>query len=791
MIEANEKEGLFQIFWPENLRDASVIRADLRANIEQILLEAQHRWLRPAEICEILQNYKKFRIAPEPPNRPPSGSLFLFDRKVLRYFRKDGHNWRKKRDGKTVKEAHERLKAGSVDVLHCYYAHGEENENFQRRSYWMLEEELSHIVLVHYREGNRTNFNRIRNADVIPDSRQTEESISNSEVDSSARFQPYDYQGASQATDTSLNSTHASEHEDAESAYRQQASSGFQSIHELQTPQKTQVGSVPCYPVPISMIRTTKNENTERIYNIRVPLSREVASLLKYSMVLFYISNMYYYDRYVSRTIFSYSWYEFWISHTWRKNKDPMDNGLTYQLHGELEFPSWGNVVESSNAGYQSVNFQPSHPSTQSSAMSLMPGQENELLDQIFTGVLGKKQNFGSHSGGLEEWQAPGRDSLNISKWSMDQKSDDNQNLGQNSNYPSVRPPLLFDLTTKLDGANQVELCHSVELDDAYLTEHSRHPMQNDLRLQSLTAVGSSLKLQSDGNPKIDDKTSYPTFRQPLLDGIMGEGLRKLDSFDRWMSKELGDVTESNVQPGSGAYWETVGSEDGDDTGISTQMPLDNFILGPSLSQDQLFSIIDFSPNWAYSGSEIKQASDERHAFFFAHDQRFVADGVLRCHTPSHATGRVPFYITCSNRLACSEVREFEFRTSSIQDVDLADVGSITSDETLLHMRFGKLLSLGSGNSQTSEESNAAEISKLRSKISALLKDDSEWEQMLNLTKQDEFSADKVKDQLLQKLLKEKLHVWLLQKVAEGGKGPNVLDEGGQGVLQGCTLVVV
>ena len=30
--------------------------------------------------------------------------------------------------------------AGSIDVLHCYYAHGEENESFQRRSYWMLEE---------------------------------------------------------------------------------------------------------------------------------------------------------------------------------------------------------------------------------------------------------------------------------------------------------------------------------------------------------------------------------------------------------------------------------------------------------------------------------------------------------------------------------------------------------------------------------------------------------------------------------------------------------------------------
>ncbi|KAL7191311.1 hypothetical protein ACSBR2_023393 [Camellia fascicularis] len=71
---------------------------------------------------------------------------------VLRYFGKDGLNWRKKKDGTTVKEAHERLKAGSVDVLHCYYAHGEENENFQSRSYWLLEEERSNIVLVHYHE---------------------------------------------------------------------------------------------------------------------------------------------------------------------------------------------------------------------------------------------------------------------------------------------------------------------------------------------------------------------------------------------------------------------------------------------------------------------------------------------------------------------------------------------------------------------------------------------------------------------------------------------------------------
>ena len=36
--------------------------------------------------------------------------MFLFDRRAVRFFRKDGHNWRKKADGKTVRETHEKLK---------------------------------------------------------------------------------------------------------------------------------------------------------------------------------------------------------------------------------------------------------------------------------------------------------------------------------------------------------------------------------------------------------------------------------------------------------------------------------------------------------------------------------------------------------------------------------------------------------------------------------------------------------------------------------------------------------
>lgn len=177
----------------------------------------------------------------------------------------------------------------------------------------------------------------------------------------------------------------------------------------------------------------------------------------------------------------------------------------------------------------------------------------------------------------------------------MDQRSDGNLNLGQNPYYPSPKQPLLYDLTTKLD-VNQVGLSDSVGLHVAYLTDQSRQP----------NTIGSYHKSESDGSLNVEDKANYPPLRQPLLGGVMQETLKKLDSFGSWMDKELGDVT----QPGSGSYWETVGGEGEDESGISTQLPLDNYFLSPSLSQDQLFSIIDFSPSWAYSGLEAKVLFD-------------------------------------------------------------------------------------------------------------------------------------------------------------------------------------
>ncbi|XP_042751940.1 calmodulin-binding transcription activator 5 isoform X2 [Lactuca sativa] len=108
-------------------------------DIPTMFEEAKTRWLRPNEIHAMLCNHKHFNIHVKPVNLPKSGTIVLFDRKMLRNFRRDGHNWKKKKDGKTVKEAHEHLKVGNDERIHVYYAHGEDQSTLVRRCYWLLD----------------------------------------------------------------------------------------------------------------------------------------------------------------------------------------------------------------------------------------------------------------------------------------------------------------------------------------------------------------------------------------------------------------------------------------------------------------------------------------------------------------------------------------------------------------------------------------------------------------------------------------------------------------------------
>jgi hypothetical protein len=119
-------------------------------SIECILKEAKFRWLKGYEVLTILQNFQSYglQLSTAAPVDPQSGSLFLFNKRLVK-FRKDGINWKKQKDGKTVRESHEKLKVGGVKVLSCCYTRSSDNSAFQRRIYWLLEGDLT-TVLVHY-----------------------------------------------------------------------------------------------------------------------------------------------------------------------------------------------------------------------------------------------------------------------------------------------------------------------------------------------------------------------------------------------------------------------------------------------------------------------------------------------------------------------------------------------------------------------------------------------------------------------------------------------------------------
>ncbi|VVB03842.1 unnamed protein product [Arabis nemorensis] len=653
-------------------------------DVEQILSEARNRWLRPPEICEILQNYQRFQISTEPPTTPSSGSVFLFDRKVLRYFRKDGHNWRKKRDGKTVKEAHERLKAGSVDVLHCYYAHGQDNENFQRRSYWMLQEELSNIVFVHYLEvkGSRvsTSYNRMqRSEDAVRSPQETGE-IFTSERDgyASCSINQYDHSNHSQATDSaSVDGVHTPELEDAESAYNQQASSIVYSHQGFQQPATTGFDSY------YQMCLTPRGGYQKELRTIPVIDSSVMV------------------DK--SKPI----------------NGPGVANGLRNRK--SIDSQTWEEIL--GNCGSGAAEGLPMQPNN----------EHEEVLDQILQSCSFTMEDFAS----LQE---------SIVK---------SQNQELNSGVAS-------DRTGWFQG--------------------------QDMELNAISNLASN------------EKAPYlSTMKQHLLDGALGEeGLKKMDSFNRWMSKELGDVgviadaNESFTQSSSRTYWEEVESEDGSN-GHNSRRDLDGYVMSPSLSKEQLFSIIDFSPSWAYVGCEVKvlvtgkflktreEAEIGEWSCMFGQTEvpaDVIANGVLQCVAPMHEAGRVPFYVTCSNRLACSEVREFEYKVAESQVFDREADESTTIE--ILEARFIKLLCSKSDCLSSSLSGNDSDLSLLSQKISLLLfENDDQLDQML----MNEISQENMKNNLLQEALKESLHSWLLHKIAEGGKGPNVLDEGGQGIL--------
>ncbi|XP_057175644.1 calmodulin-binding transcription activator 2 isoform X1 [Triplophysa rosa] len=107
------------------------------------------RWNTNEEIASFLVSFDRHEewLACTLKTRPQNGSIILYNRKKVKY-RKDGYCWKKRKDGKTTREDHMKLKVQGIECLYGCYVHSSIVPTFHRRCYWLLQN--PDIVLVHY-----------------------------------------------------------------------------------------------------------------------------------------------------------------------------------------------------------------------------------------------------------------------------------------------------------------------------------------------------------------------------------------------------------------------------------------------------------------------------------------------------------------------------------------------------------------------------------------------------------------------------------------------------------------
>ncbi|XP_076315290.1 calmodulin-binding transcription activator 2-like isoform X3 [Tachypleus tridentatus] len=138
----------------EKLNKADQGRPALPCNLETIpkvdyFPSQRHRWNTNEEIAAILISFERHEnwLSREVKIRPKSGSMLLYSRKRVRY-RRDGYCWKKRKDGKTTREDHMKLKVQGTECIYGCYVHSAILPTFHRRCYWLLQN--PDIVLVHY-----------------------------------------------------------------------------------------------------------------------------------------------------------------------------------------------------------------------------------------------------------------------------------------------------------------------------------------------------------------------------------------------------------------------------------------------------------------------------------------------------------------------------------------------------------------------------------------------------------------------------------------------------------------
>lgn len=744
-------------------------------SLPQILEEAQHRWLRPIEVCGILMNHNMFKLEEEPPLKPCGGSFFLYDRKAVRYFRKDGHSWRKKKDGKTVKEAHERLKAGSKEVLHCYYAHGEENEHFQRRSYWLLERDMENIVFVHYRDVKKENKTQVFpsfNEHVEGTSYRSQKIIpSLPQVSTLVSLEVFNQVSSPSASEHSLPLLSPcydgyDSSDDPEQSVISDHELPGRSYHASETNSKSCTEDDRMASTESSLFCAQKS-----LHKIDDKMTDVLASRLGGNSITVDVTS----DQkpFLSLSDPSHTVNQT-KSFTWEKSE--ISGNLMVSRKKKTKPPITRTCMPYQNSSIQDHSLVQSVSDLSSSlveksgttALLMAPFGTRNML----TGLVTNSQDKG-----ISDVQ----EKTSYSKESGDQHQNDSHGHMSSEQFGYETSYQMPFISIKSEAPKS----HNYQMQKCMIKQKQKQdflsPYEQNKVCAAATTKNTSHPLYSQIFTDFQDDTHLQQEEQ--------ESLKKIDSFGRCMYQEIAAMGETpffGVSLDSATHFteafdeKTVRSEDPAGTQLSVGLSL-------SFPRKKCFNILDFSPGHAFSTEETKvlitgefleSLEDTIECKWFCVFDNFevpaelLCPGVLRTKAPSHAPGRVPLFITRGDGVSCSNTREFCYLASSEHPSKNFTCLKRDEQDMLFQIRFSMLLS---------DISQTHASKSFPSKRDTLTMNTDEWTQLEHASVCGDSVLSTIKENLVQQLLKEKLHDMQISNVLS--KGELILDKNGLGVL--------
>ncbi|KAG9445914.1 hypothetical protein H6P81_012042 [Aristolochia fimbriata] len=663
-------------------------------DIKELYREAQNRWLKPAEVYFLLQNYGKQHLMQENPQKPPSGSLFLFNRRVHRFFRKDGYAWRKKRDGRTVGEAHERLKVGNEDALNCYYAHGEQNPNFQRRSYWMLNQALEHIVLVHYREvtEGRHSGGSIMSFSTESTSPFSQSTVYNAQIPNGQHWSSLSPGGSVDEVSSKLVS--GNKYLEPEDLHRDMGTSSQQEVNHALRRLEEQL---------------SLDNDDIMSYMEKLPPYSDQEKESKYSGALLRQSS----------------------------KQDETNNIMLSQFEGDrMNFhgqhsiaKSWTNMLE----------VRPS---------SSCINAQGQSIDKLSLKAV-TNSSEGKTISSFEKLQQP----ANVEGQPQKMNTECHQTVTSEQNGTTYYAYSEKTLSRQLSEARRFLL----ESDD---------PIDASANELIQEVDKSALSTYSSGASSRDTNSTVLTRQEANNVEWMEAGPGIVNNFEMWFDQE---------------------------SHLETPLALDASL---TLAQVQRFHIREVSPDWAYSSERTKvivtgdflcNPSECFWACMFGDIEvpvEVIQHGVLRCYAPLHSSGRVSFCVTCGNREACSEVREFEFRpepqTLSVGSVFQQREENKTKEELALLARFAEVLLLGFDSVTVQKEDSVESGTELfrRWRVG-----NDPWGHIIEALIVGNATSIQTLKWMVEELLKDKLQRWALPNVQSDGVADCTLSKQEQGMI--------